>query len=82
MYLMERVKLLTLDKHNTILLFYNEILQTCNFVDSCLNYRFSLVFMWIPDCDDSSICLRQKDFIDDSKMCHELYNVKPTYSYY
>ena len=82
MYLMERVKLLTLAKHNTILLFYNEILQTCNFVDSCLNYRFSLAFMWIPDCDDSSICLRQKDFIDDSKMCHELYNVKPTYNYY
>ena len=82
MYLMERVKLLTLAKHNIILLFYNEILQTCNFVDSCLNYRFSLAFMWIPDCDDNSICLRQKDFIDDSKMCHELYNVKPTYNYY
>lgn len=74
-YLIERVKLLTLAKHNIIILFYNEILQTCNFVDSCLNYRFSLAFMWIPDCDDSSICLRQKDFIDDSKMSHELYNV-------
>ena len=24
----------------------------------------------------------KKDFIDDSKMCHELYNVKPTYNYY
>ena len=67
---------------NIILSFYNEVVQTCNFVDSCLNYRFSLAFMRIPDCDDSSICLRQKNFIDDSKMCHELYNVKPTYNYY
>lgn len=82
MYLMERVKLLTLAKHNIILLFYNEILQTCYFVDSCLNYRFSLAFMQIPDCDDSSFYLRQKNFIDDSKMCNELYKVKPTYYNY
>ena len=45
MYLMERVKLLTLAKHNIILLFYNEILQTCYLVDSCLKYRFNLAFM-------------------------------------
>lgn len=33
--------------------------------------------MRIPDGDDSSIYLWQKDFIDDSKIFYKLDNVKP-----
>ena len=75
MYLMERVKLLTLAKHNIILLFYNEILQTCYFVDSCLNYRFSLAFMRmyltvmtvVFICDKKMLLMTQKCVMNCTK---------------
>ena len=75
MYLMERVRLLTLAKHNIILLFYNEILQTCYFVDSFLNYRFSLAFMRmyltvmtvVFICDKKMLLMTQKCVMNCTK---------------